>query len=207
MHKGVFEGANLWQNQKILILGESHHHREADDPEYTTERVVKNYFNNPSDKCYKFFDKIAVCFGFVPDDREKFWNQVWFGNYVTESNCGVGDSKARKLIGENRGQYNKELFEFVNEHGIDLIFCFSRLVYDNLPDGASFESGGIKHNVPKLHGKQDYIRQFVYQPGERPNGDVALHKPLTVYGFRHPSARGGFSVEHYAPFIKKLVQL
>lgn len=33
MHKGVFEGANLWQNQKILILGESHHHGEGDDPE------------------------------------------------------------------------------------------------------------------------------------------------------------------------------
>ena len=47
MHKGVFKGATLSQKRSILILGESHHHGKADDPEYTTERVVKNYFNNP----------------------------------------------------------------------------------------------------------------------------------------------------------------
>lgn len=207
MHKGVFKGATLSQKRSILILGESHHHGKADDPEYTTERVVKNYFNNPNDKCYKFFDKIAACFGFASDHREVFWNQVWFGNYVTESNCGVGDSKARKLIGGNRDQYNKELFQFINEHGIDVIFCFSRLVYNNLPDRAPFESAGMKYNVPKLHGKQDYIRKFVYQLGERPKGDVALNKSLAVYGFCHPSARCGFSAENYAPFIKELVQL
>lgn len=65
----------------------------------------------------------------------------------------------------------------------------------------------MKYNVTKLYGKQDYIRKFVYQPGERPKGDVTLNKSLAVYGFRHPSARGGFIVEHYAPFIKELVHL
>lgn len=206
MHKGVFGGKNLTPAQSILILGESHHYGKADDPEYTTERVVMNYFRRPNDKCYKFFDKIAGCFGFAPKDREMFWNQVWFGNYVAESNCGIGNSKARKLIGEHRTQYNKELFEFVNEHGIDTVFCFSRLVYNNLPDRAPFESGGFRYDVPKLHGKADFIRRFVYLSGERPKGDVSLKKPLTVYGFRHPSARCGFSVENYAPYVKKFVQ-
>lgn len=112
MHKGVFGGKNLTQNQSILALGESHHHGKADDPEYTTERVVMYYFRHPNDKCYKFFDKIAGGFGFGPKDRELFWNQVWFENYVAESNCGIGNSKARKLIGEHRAQYNKE-FRFI----------------------------------------------------------------------------------------------
>lgn len=88
MHKGVFKGANLSQKCSILILGESHHYGKADDPEYTTERVVKNYFNNPNDKCYKFFDKIAACFGFAPDDREKFWNQ-----------CGLGTMSLNPTVG------------------------------------------------------------------------------------------------------------
>ena len=205
VHKGVFKGSNLSQNYSILILGESHHYQgEADDPEYTTERVVKNYFNNPNDKCYKFFDKIAACFGFAPDDREKFWNQVWFGNYVTESNCGVRDGRAQNLIREHRDQYNKKLFEFVNEHGVDIIFCFSRQVYKNLPGKAPFESADTRYDV---QGKRDYIMKFLYQPGRRLHGDVALHKPLTVYGFCHPSAWSYFKAEHYAPFIKKLVQL
>lgn len=117
---------------------------------------------------------------------------------------------SREIAGEPKRiggtSCNKELFEFINEHGIDTVFCFSRLVYNNLPDRAPFESGGSRYDVPKLHEKADFIRRFVYLSGERPKGDVSLKKPLTVYDFRHPSARCGFSVENYAPYVKKFVQ-
>ena len=42
MHKGVFKGNDLSKNCNILILGESHHHSEMYDINYTTENVVKN---------------------------------------------------------------------------------------------------------------------------------------------------------------------
>lgn len=207
MHRGVFKGAHLAENQNLLILGESHHHAVADDPSYTTEGVVKNYFNHPNDRCYRFFDRIAGCFGFFPDERELFWNQVWFGNYVEESNCGIGDSRARKLVAKHREKYNKDLFSFVNEHGIDMMFCFSRLVYNNLPSRAAFEDAGTQYDVPKLHGKRDYISKFLYKPGTRPDCEVALKKQLLVYGFRHPSARGGFDATHYVDYLKSIIQL
>ena len=124
MHKGVFKGAHAAGDRNILVLGESHHHMVADDPDYTTEGVVKNYFKHPNDKCYRFFDKIVECFGFLPDEREQFWDRVWFGNYVEESNCGVGDSRARDLVEKHKERYNKDLFLFVNEHEIDIICCF-----------------------------------------------------------------------------------
>ena len=81
------------------------------------------------------------------------------------------------------------------------------MVYNNMPGRASFESEGARIATEKLHGKADYISQFIYLPGERPYKDVALKKPLTVYGFRHPSARGGFAPSHYLPFIQEHCQL
>lgn len=181
MYKGIFKGNNLTENHNILILGESHHGMEEHID--TTESVVTNYFRNPNKACYKFFDKIVTCFGFTPDEREVFWNKVWFGNYVDKS-CGVKTSKAKNLISEHRDTYNRELFEFVNENNIDVIFCFSRLVYNNLPDNASRE----KFDVPNAGGKRDYINKTVYKSGIIPNSVIELNNQLVVYGFRHPSA-------------------
>lgn len=205
MHPGVFKGNNLTANRNILILGESHHHTKSNDPKYTTENVVKNYFHNPSDPDYRFFDKIAACFGYSPDEREVFWNKVWFGNYVDESNCGIATDRAKKLIKENRKKYNKKLFEFVNQKGIDIVFCFSRLVYKNLPSQASFEDKPVRFDVPKTGN--DWIGKFIYKPGTRPNGDLGLNKELIVYSFRHPSARCGFRLEHYMDYLQNEIQL
>lgn len=171
-----------------------------------TENVVKNYFRNPNDSAYRFFDKIAACFGFLPDDRELFWNKVWFGNYIDESDCGIKTNKAEKLVKNNKSKYNKELFEFVNKNSINMIFCFSRLVYKNLPVKTSFEDKGIELDVQNTGGKRDYISKFIYKPGIRPNNDVELNNQLIVYGLRHPSSRCGFNSAHYSNYLKKLIQ-
>ena len=68
MHKGVFKGENLATNPTILILGESHYQSSGYDPEFTTDGVVLDYFQNPNCQRYKFFDKIVTCFGFAPED-------------------------------------------------------------------------------------------------------------------------------------------
>lgn len=207
MHQGVFKGNNLLTNRNILILGESHHHSESNDSNYTTESVVKNYFNHPGDPAYRFFDKIAACFGFLPSDRELFWNKVWFGNYVDESDCGIRTNKAKELVKKNRDKYNKKLFEFVNQNGIHIIFCFSRLVYNSLPDKTSFEDKGIESDMQDTGGERDYISKFIYKPGIRSNNDMELNKQLVVYGLRHPSSRCGFNSAHYTDYLKKEIQL
>ena len=207
MHKGVFKGNNLTKNCNILILGESHHHTKSNDPNYTTENVVKNYFRNPNDPAYRFFDKIAACFGYSADEREVFWNKVWFGNYVDESDCDVRNGRAKMLIEKCRQEYNKELFDFVNQNEIDIIFCFSRLTYYNLPDRASFEDQAVKYYPPKTSGEKDRVEKFIYKPGTRPNGGVGLNKELIIYSFSHPSARCGFCPEHYMDYLQKEIQL
>ncbi len=207
MHKGVFEGNNLSTNCNILILGESHHHMVANDPDYTTEGVVKNYFLYPNDKDYRFFDKIANCFGYPSEQREVFWNKVRFANYVTESNCDIQTDKAKELMKNNSEKYNQELFEFVNQNEIDVIFCFSRLVYKHLPRRASFEEKGVCFETPKVGNVSDRIDKFVYKPGARPDGNTALKKQLTVYGFRHPSYRRSFSAENYREVLQKEIQI
>ncbi len=207
MHKGVFKGNSLSDNRNLLVLGESHHHAEFNDPNYTTESVVRNYFNHPRDKCYKFFDKIAMCFGFLPSDRELFWNKVWFGNYIDESNCGVKTSRAKELVKCNKDKYNKELFEFVNQNEIDIIFCFSRLVYNNLPHRTAFEDKEVKYYVSDVGEKRDYISKFIYKPGPRDNCDLELNKELAIYGFRHPSALCGFRPKNYMGYLHEEIKL
>ena len=203
MHQGVFKGNNLVENCNILILGESHHHTEKNDINYTTEKVVKDYFCNPNDRDYKFFDKIAACFGYLEKDRETFWNKVYFGNYVDESDCGIKTDRAKKLIEQNNQMYNKKLFEFVNQNEIDIIFCFSRLVYKQFP----LRHKSVYFEVPKTGKKSDWINRVVYKPGIRLVGDTVLKKNLTVYGFRHPSARCGFCSEHYKNYLQKEIQV
>lgn len=206
MHQGVFKGSKATENHGVLILGESHHHTQSADPTYTTNKVVKNYFSRPNDPAYRFFDKIAACFGYSPGGREIFWNKVWFGNYVDESDCGIRTSRAINLIEKNSKKYNQELFEFVNQNGVDLIFCFSRLVYYHLPERTSFEDYSISFAVPGTGGKRDWVDKFMYKPGARANGDMALDKQLIVYGFRHPSSRCGFCPEHYKEYLQNEIQ-
>lgn len=207
MHLGVFMGNNPPTNCNILILGESHHHTESSDLNYTTENIVKDYFRNPAHPAYRFFDKIAACFGYVAEEREIFWNKVWFGNYIEEADCGVKTVRAKKLAEENSKIYNKSLFEFVNQNEIDILCCFSRLVYAHLPEQTSFEEKSISFAVPKTGGKRDWIDKMIYEPGPRANGDIALDKSLTVYGFRHPSARCGFRSENYKNYLQAELRL
>lgn len=207
MHKGVFKGNDLSKNYNILILGESHHHSEMYDINYTTENVVKNYFRNPKDRAYRFFDKIAASFGYSANEKEVFWNKVYFGNYVDESNCGSRTDRAKLLVENNKDKYNEELFEFINQNGIDIVLCFSRLVYNNLPEQTLSENKSVRFYVDSTGGKKDWIDKFIYKPGKRANDDLDLSKKLTVYGLRHPSARCGFRPEHYKDYLQKEIRL
>lgn len=138
------------------------------------------------------------------EQRRNFWDNVFFGNYISVL-CGVGDSKAKNTIkAENhREEYNDQLFSFVNDNQIDAIFCFSRLVYNNLPKLAK-EDGDKQdsQNCEPIGRKKDYINICKYVPGAaRPGTSIPLIKELTVYGMRHPSAKGGFKAENYKTIL------
>lgn len=73
--------------------------------------------------------------------------------------------------------------------------------------GAVYSDERLSFEVSEPGGKRDWVDKFIYKPGTRANGDIALDKTLTVYGFRHPSARCGFCPEHYKDYLQKEIRL
>lgn len=212
MHKGEFKGEQA-ENQEIrvLIMGESHYWgEEKKEEDRRTDKVVQTYLDNynassPSekDKSYRFFDNIVQAFGVDPENRTDFWNRVWFGNYIDEP-CGIRDSRATKLLkrADKRDELNKQLFSFIEENQIDIVFCFSRKVYDKLPPlEASLGDGERKGEKSDSHR----VDTCVYGTGERKALGMSLTKPVTVCGLKHPSQ--GFSYRKYQCFLKNLMQL
>lgn len=213
MHKGEYVGCNA---KRILILGESHHiSRNPRSPDktagkeatYDTADVVREYFDDPgkNNQNLRFFGKIADSFGVfasIEAERELFWDNVYFANYV-DVLCGVGDDTARKLIKANRQQYNHDLFRFINEHGIKAVFCFGISVYAHgLPglckDNQEEKNSSWKRECGMVGGKRNYIRRCVYLPDtDHPGVDVRLNHAVEVYGLRHPSAQGGYDASQY----------
>lgn len=222
MHKGVFVGACAdRQSIKILILGESHHWDKADwitahgeteaeaaqrrnkkAQAYETKAVVRRYIENYAkpgdrDKAYRFFEYIVRTFGMDPEQqREHFWSRVYFGNYVEEL-CGVRDSKAKEAIKKRADQYNRSLFRFIQDNGIDCVFCFSRRVYAALPqlekhDSQNRADGMDAHRLEKC----------VYGAGAREHMNMELQKAVTFYGLRHTSQ--GFSYRKYQERISQI---
>lgn len=214
MFKGVYEGENAkYQNKRILILGESHYDKDGYD-NFTTKSVIKNYHLNPNEKKYNFFHKIAQCFSVNTNDIDKefecFWSNVYFANYVDEL-CGIGDSKAKSLIENNKKEYNNELFEFINKNKIDIVFIFGRTVYNNLPSYSKNKTAAEKQ--PDLDNgnifvgsRRDFISHCVYLKCEQhKNVKTVLKRDVHIYGLRHPSAQCGFNAENYKPYLKNLI--
>ena len=216
MHKGVFNADKHGLN--ILILGESHH--ISTDPNvttdkiagvpatYTTASVVLEHLEklkNEKKGMHPFLTKIAQTFG--AEDEETFWRSVYFGNYI-DVLCGIGNSVAKNQIEEdgNRVKYNNQLFQFVNEHTIDKIFCFSVLAYKNLTDLADGEESQCE-TIGMRGKKRVYLRQCKYEAKTQRSGtSVILEKDLHVFGISHPQAKGGYSPEMYANALKSQIE-
>lgn len=216
MYTGVFKGEKAEkQKVRVLILGESHHYETE-----STQKTVDGYLDKcknegHGEKCHGFFDQIVRAFGKDPEtERKEFWNSVWFGNYIDKI-CGVGDFQAVKLLSNptNRKTYNDDLFDFVNENQIDIIFCFSRRVYNHLPSlvkGDEYEEK-IDDKIYLLtkdeKQKPDYISYCKYLPGlSHDHTTKQLKKSLDIYGMLHPSGRYGFNPMNYAPILKKQIK-
>lgn len=231
MHKGVFVGSNAKnRNERILILGESHHISKTDDKNsekfkpatYDTKCVVREHIEDITNtkKSLHFFQKIGNAFGFPMEteaEKTAFWENFYFGNYI-DVLCGIKDGAAGEYLAQkddngitNRQKMNDDLFEFVNDNNIDVIVCFSRKVFDNLPSlNKKFLKEEDKKRVKDKMtvGRQnDFIGQCVYLPNISHNNTSAiLKKPLAAYSLRHPSARGGFCPENYADALSKLLK-
>ncbi len=212
MHHGEYIGSTAEsQSIRILILGESHHVGKNDTTPgvpagYSTCSVVKgDYLGNRAFKGREFFNRITRSFGVDPNnhkERGEFWDKVYFGNYI-DVLCGIGDSIAKKTIANgNRERYNNELFRFVNDNHVDRIFCFSRLVYNNLPSSSKAKRRDEDFGSIPVGGKSDYIALCRYMPMLPHNHtDIPLERELYVYGMRHPSAKSGFHDANYSKYL------
>lgn len=205
MYKGVFAGKLASEQKKrVLILGESHHGNPTvwKQENKTTKDVVlsylKKYHGGQSDPNYAFFEKIVNSFGFDPKKyREEFWSKVYFGNYV-DVLCGSRDSKAKREIKKQKEKddiYNQELFEFINDKEIDVVFCFSKLVWKNLPVEIPYQQ----------KAESAYIKSCIYE-AEKGFGNIpTLKKPLKVYGMRHPTS-WGYSPKNYQEVLHNALE-
>ncbi|MBQ8183276.1 MAG: hypothetical protein IJ025_05180 [Clostridia bacterium] len=204
MFKNVFVGKNAKnQSERILIFGESHY-EESGEINGTAD-VVESLAvcGNDAEKNTEFYKNIMKTFGYniSPEERVIFWNKVFCGNYVEEL-CGKGkDNTAKYHIAENREKYNDDLFRFVNENEIDVVFCFSRLVYNSLP---CFTKG--ENEMKLVEHPQQYLNKFTYLPKcHHKKCTVQLRKRLTVYGLKHPSSY--YNSELYYEAIKKEINI
>lgn len=204
MFKNVFVGENAKkQSKRILMLGESHYKEKTEID--GTESVVKFLAIDGNDSKYNtmFYKNIMQTFGYdiTPENRIAFWNKVFCGNYVDEL-CGKGEKNTAEYhINKNRKKYNNALFGFINENEIDVVVCFSRLVYNKLPGF----SQGEKEDKLISHQTQ-YLKKYEYLPEcDHKWCDVQLKKRLTVYGLRHPSAY--FNPEIYFEILKNEIQI
>ena len=182
MYNEVFVGTEAeTQQHRILILGESHHGSSSS----TAYVVQHNYFSNPHGVNYRFFENIVRTFGYDVKDREKFWNKAYFGNYM-DSLCGIQDGVAKNRLKEKgvRERLNQNLFNFISENRIEYVFCFSRMVYNNLPP-LNKELGDCEICRNPMEAKRYRLDQCTYQP--RQNEGMKLNNQVTVYGFLHPS--------------------
>lgn len=210
MHYGVFKGEKAKdQPVKYLILGESHH--VSTDPQvmtdkvagvpasYTTASVIQEHLEKR--KTHDFLTKIAKTFG--AEDEDAFWQSVYFGNYI-DMLCGIRNSVAKNQIeyNDNRIKYNDQLFQFVNEHKIEKIFCFSILAYKSLPTLTGNEES-IWETIGMRGNRRVFLRQCQYKAGVQHEGtSVILQQNLRVYGISHPQAKGGYSPEMYVNALK-----
>lgn len=198
MHNGEFEGEKAkHQPLKVLILGESHYWGEdKKEEDKLTSKVMETYLSETYS--YRFFDNIVRAFGVAPEKRKDFWEKVWFGNYIDEP-CGIRDTQATKLLKQpgKREELNRQLFSFIEKNKIDVVFCFSRRVYDKLPPlEESLGDSERKGEESDSHR----LNVCVYEAGKREKGSIALSKRVVVYGLRHPSQ--GFSYRRYKKILK-----
>ncbi len=210
MYKGVWEPKNNMRN-KILILGESHYDKDVkqgDESDFYTKDVVDDFLNRSTkERWHEFFYKIAKSFGYSRDnenDIKVFYNSVYFGNYV-DVICGIGNSnKAKNLIQLNRNSYNESLFDFCNQHKIDLIICFSKAVYNAMPNvefKGEFDKDVIE--IGKIGNRRNLAGKTLFKQGKRKDCKTSLKKDLLVYGIRHPSGGGGYKTEQVYQFLSR----
>ena len=209
MHEGVWCPKDENITPKILILGESHYGDAGTQGQKSTglTKEVIGYFlaGNIKDGWKEFFYKIAMSFGYKRDidDVAKFYNRVYFGNYV-DVLCDIGEeNNAKKYIKENRIKYNNELFDFCNSKEIDIIICFSKLVYNNTP---TIELSGEKDYdfvLGTVGNKRNIAHKTIFKKGPRVESEVGLNKDLILYGIRHPSSKGGYASDQVYEFLSK----
>lgn len=199
MHDGVYIGKKFpEQKTKILILGESHHGSEevkGKPAPYTTEDIINEYLSAKKheikmSRSLFFFTKIAHSFDSSLNQNQtiEFWESVAFGNYIDVS-CGIKDGFAQQYLDDdNRNRLNRDLFKFVNEYGIDVVICFSKLAFVSLPNTSMTED--------------NYEIRILKYPA---NGDNALDKELRIYGIPHPSGYG-FKPKSYNIALKGIYE-
>lgn len=207
MYKGVWVGDEVFRDNNILILGESHYDEEKDkgfETKLQTRDVLINYLDyRKGDKKFShwmnFFTKIAHCISDSYNNKQiiDFWNKVYFGNYINVL-CGLKDGYAKEYLRNkaNINMLNDELFQYVNQNNITDVICVSKLVFGVLP---KYEDDVIEcQNGKSKISMIEYKANTVYE-----GCGICLNKDLNLYCIPHPSGFG-FEPKNYNEVFNRL---
>lgn len=186
-----WEGDNYDTNHpKILILGESLYDKKIE--KNTIIKMIKNLIEHEN---YAFFTKLEYIIS-KPEhwdsgdgvnyklDREKFWNDISFYEYIQESLSGP-----KEKVPESYWINAKVPFEEVmNTLAPDIIVVLGYETYWNLPEGG--KEGKV------YDGKKNMITwKYTLKGG----------KKVFLCAFQHPSSFGFSSeqwIKHFGDFLE-----
>lgn len=207
MYKGVWAGDNIFPENNILVLGESHYEEEKDkgfESSILTKDVVNNFleYRNGNRKFahwMNFFTKVAHC---VDDSYNNaqiigFYEKIYFGNYI-DVLCGLKDGFAVDYLFNqaNVEKLNDDLFNYVNKNSISDIICVSKLVFCKLPKFRSYEN--------EFLDEENKIVFIKYKANTEYEGcSILLNGDLNLYCIPHPSGFG-FVPKYYNPVFMGL---
>jgi hypothetical protein len=112
-------GSTGINNQKIAIVGYSHHFLDRDSNSVTTE-VLRDYISGKESE--SFFTKIQGYFGY--SDRREFWNHVYFFNFLSKC-IGDGTKKYETGTDEDHKDARNRLHRILEKEAIEKIFVFT----------------------------------------------------------------------------------
>ena len=201
MNEKLWVGNNIPFENRVLILGESHYDADANKGEkvsFTTSEVVECYLHEKRKRWARFFDYVALTFGYSKETASDFYEKIIFGNYI-DVVCGIGkNNTAAQYADKERLRLNNEWFDYINCNNIAAVVCFSKLAYNHFPG-----LNGMGENISvkiDFRGTVDYCNyqaHCFYM-----NCDIRLKKELWVYGINHPSARQKFCAERVYDFFR-----
>jgi hypothetical protein len=134
---------------RLLILGHSHY---DDWSKNATRDWTLAHVQKKPDRFWTHIEQVVSGRVLDPKQRQEFWSNVAFSNFIQEPLAGVGPKPSRRQWQEARRMF-PEVVECTRP---DVVFVFSTTVWEHLPENEAYP--GSRH-LPG-YGRRAYLYQI-----------------------------------------------